>query len=287
MKINKKIIFAIYSCFILSCNRDSLRNKEINQTDTRKETKHNETIVDYHIKGKGDTALLFVHDVFLDQTYWKEQVDYFGEHYLVVTLDLPGHGKSGKTAESWTLEEFADNIINVVNKLNLKNVVLIGHSLAGDINLIVASRMSSPIIGFIGVDNFKEAGKPQVGLYKQVLDSIGSDSACTQFSPQTPPDVVMRVKADFRNAADLMGGKRLSRLSETGEIEQHILPKLGYKLYLINVNNTPTNEKALKKYTGSGYEIFYLKGTSHYPMIESPDMFNLTLQKVINKMGRS
>lgn len=256
-------------------------------------------MIDYHITGKGDTTLLFVHGAFIDQTYWKDQVDYFSEHYLVVTLDLPGYGKSGRDRKKYALESFADDIKEVINTLKLKNVVLIGHSIAGDINLIVASHMSSPIIGFIGIDNFKDAGAPIPDTFKPLVDSIQKkmlpDFESTNenytnnvaLSAQTPANVTARVMNDFRNADKSMAIQLINQLSETYLVEQQLMPKFGYKMYLINVMNTPTDEKALKKYAGSGYEMFQIKGTSHYPMIESPELFNETLRKVISKMGRS
>jgi sigma-B regulation protein RsbQ len=61
-----------------------------------KEIKRDNAVIDYQVKGNGDTTLLFVHGSYIDQTYWKGQVDYFNSEYKVVTIDLPGHGKSGK-----------------------------------------------------------------------------------------------------------------------------------------------------------------------------------------------
>lgn len=291
--------FLILSLFVVSCHSDSKEDNKINQSADQKQIISDGDKIDYHVTGKGDTTLLFVHGAFIDQTYWKQQVEYFSEHYLVVTLDLPGHGKSGKTRKNWALEEFANDITGVINTLNLKNVVLIGHSMAGDINLIVASQMASPIIGFVGVDNFKDAGTPIPEVYKPLVDSIHKAMILdfentnehyaqrTLISPQTPAEVSLKVTNDFRNANKQMAMQVMRTLTDVYQLEQHLMPKLGYKMYLINVTNTPTDEKALKKYAGSGYELFPMKGTSHYPMIESPGLFNETLQKVIYKMSRS
>jgi len=298
MKIKNSIIALFISFCAVSCVSDSTDNKEIDHFADTKEIRRDDAVINYHITGKGDTTLLFVHGAFIDQTYWKMQVDYFSQHYLVVTIDLPGHGKSGKARKNWILEGFADDIMDVINTLNLKNVVLIGHSMAGDINLIVASQMSSPIIGFVGVDNFKNAGEPNPDAFKPIVDSIqksmivdfentNENNVHAFISPQTAPEVVNRVTNDFRNVNKSMALQIVNQLTEVYQVEQHLMPKFGYKMYLINVNNTPTDEKALSRYAGSGYEVFHIMGTSHYPMIESPQLFNEMLQKVISKMGRS
>ncbi|HET6227735.1 MAG TPA: alpha/beta hydrolase [Bacteroidia bacterium] len=300
MKTKNTLIVSFLFFFIVACDPKSDETSQVIPSADSKGIKRDDAVIDYHVTGKGDTTLLFVHGAFIDQTYWKEQVDHFSQHYIVVTMDLPGHGKSSKTRKDWSLESFADDVKEVINVLNLKNVILVGHSMAGDINLLVASHMSSPVIGFIGIDNFKDAGTPIPESIRPLIDSIQkamlSDFAHTNesfaqsalLSPQTPAAVVARVTTDFKNAYKPMAIQLMNKLPEAYQLEQQLLPKLGYKLYLINVNNSPTDEKALKQYTGtSGYKVYTIKGTSHYPMIESPEQFNEVLQKVIWKMGRN
>lgn len=60
---------------------------------------------------------------------------------------------------------------------------------------------------------------------------------------------------------------------------------LKFKLFLINVDFIPTNEEALKKYAGNRYEVFRMKGTCHYPMLEHPGELNKLLQEVINNIA--
>lgn len=268
------------------------------ESEAKKEIKRNDVLIDYHVTGKGDTTLLFVHGAFIDQSYWKTQVDYFSQHYVVVTIDLPGHGQSGKNRKNWTLQAFADDVAEVINGLNLKNVILIGHSMAGDINLITACQQSSPIIGFIGVDNFKSAATPFPVEYKPAIDSI-QQALQTDFentnekyarmalvTPETPSIITNRVVHDFRNAYQPMAVEIMNKFFDTYETEKQLLPKLRYKLYLINVDYVPTDEEPLKKYAGSGFEVLHIKGTSHYPMIENPDLLNEAIQKAINKIKR-
>ena len=60
----------------------------------------------YKVSGNGDTTLLFVHGSFIDMDYWSAQVEFFKQMYQVVTIDLPGHGKSGKNSARWTIQEY-------------------------------------------------------------------------------------------------------------------------------------------------------------------------------------
>ena len=250
--------------------------------------------INYNISGNGDTVLLFVHGSYIDQTYWKAQVDYFSPHYTVVTFDLPGHGKSGRERAEWTLEGFADDVTYVIKELNLKNVILIGHSMGGDINLIAATSHPEHIIGFIAIDIFKNAATPLPPEYQQqvatIKENLQKDFVKTNeeyarkmlVTQQTPQEVTDRVMSDYRNAYEPMGLDITPQIFELYKTEQALLPQLKFKLHLINTDYMPTNEEPLRKYAGSGYEVHHMKGTSHYPMIENPDELNKQLQLAID-----
>ncbi len=132
--------------------------------------KSNGTTIDYNIYGNGSVNLLFVHGSYIDQTYWTEQVKYFEKEFSVITLDLAGHGKSGRERENWSIEGFADDLVNLIKALDLENVILIGHSLGSDVNLIAASKFFEPIIGFVIIETFKNAATPLPAEFENQVD---------------------------------------------------------------------------------------------------------------------
>src|SRR5262245_66243165 len=69
------------------------------------------------VRGKGDTALVFLHGWCGDREYWKHQVGEFAAGYRVVTLDQAGHGESGKERKSWTTSGLAADVEAVVKAL--------------------------------------------------------------------------------------------------------------------------------------------------------------------------
>ncbi len=263
-----------------------------------KEIKRDSSIINYQITGNGDTTLLFVHGSYIDQTYWKNQVSYFSPTYTVVTLDLPGHGKSGTERKHWSVQGYSDDVVTIIKELGLKNVILVGHSLGGDINLLTAISFPENIIGFIGIDNFKNAATPLPPEYQQQAASIEqklkTDFANTNeqyarmalLTKQTPPEISNRVVNDYRNAYQPMAIETTPEIFKLFEIEKKLLPQLKLKLYLINVDYTPTNEEPLKQYAAGGYEVLHMKGTCHFPMLENPDELNKLLQQTIEKISK-
>ena len=81
------------------------------------------------MKGEGDTTLLFIHGRNLDHTYWQNQEAALSSSYRLVMVDLAGCGASGTNRKNWTTESFARDITVIINKEQLKNVVLVAHSM--------------------------------------------------------------------------------------------------------------------------------------------------------------
>jgi pimeloyl-ACP methyl ester carboxylesterase len=62
-------------------------------------------------RGSGPKVVVFVHGWTCDESSWREQVPFFEKNYRVITLDLPGHGKSGSPKSgALTMELFAKSI---------------------------------------------------------------------------------------------------------------------------------------------------------------------------------
>ncbi|MES2732583.1 MAG: alpha/beta hydrolase [Bacteroidota bacterium] len=251
----------------------------------------------YSEVGKGDFTLLFVHGSFINQDYWHEQVSFFKSTYKIVTLDLAGHGQSGNNRDAWTIQEFGEDVAAVIQALNLKNVILIGHSMGGDVILEVALKYPQAIIGFIGVDYFKNAGTPPSNDVQkqldQILNNLQNDFSNTSeayvrqglLTPATDKTLADRVVTAYRNANPNMGFQAIASLFSYALRERELMQQLKWKMYLIQVDYMPTNEEPLKKYAGAGYEILPLQGTCHFPMLEKPVAFNRLLQNAIEKIS--
>lgn len=248
-------------------------------------------IIHYTRDGNGKTTLLFVHGSYIDHTYWMAQIDHFTPHYTVVTFDLPGHGASGKERENWTVEGFAMDVITVVKELALQNVILIGHSLAADINLLAATLAPELFIGFIAIDYYKNAGFPlaEEDQINEIKKNLRLDFAATNeqyarmalLTPQTPPDIADRIVKAYRDAYEPMGTPTMEQIFDIYTVEKRLLPQLNFKLYLINVDYLSTQEEPLKTYAKRGYSLLHMKGTSHFPMIEHPQKLNTLLESFI------
>ncbi|MBC7849312.1 MAG: alpha/beta hydrolase [Chitinophagaceae bacterium] len=252
--------------------------------------------INYRIAGSGDTTLVFVHGSYIDQSYWYDQVTFFSGRYTVVTMDLPGHGLSGNDRADWSLDGFAQDVAMLIAELGLKNVILVGHSMGAEINLIAATTHKAPILGMIAVEFFKNAATPLPEEHQPMLEKIKADLK-TKFvetneqyvkmflvTKETPDAIVRKVIADYKSAFEPMGQRIMSDIFDGYKIEQKLFPQLQQKLYLINVNYMPTNQEPLKQYLPNGFELTEIKGTSHFPMIENAVELNNALDLAVSNI---
>ncbi len=287
--MNKLLNIFLLGLLTISCNNKT------SDVEMKKIEINNESLSYFDI-GKGNTTLLFIHGAFINKEYWKEQLNYFSPNYRVVAIDLAGHGKSSSNREEWTVQSFGSDISKFIKELNLKNVILIGHSIGGDIMLETSNANNKNIIGLIGIDYFKNVGfELPENAVNDLITNLKNDFASTneQYVTQqlvtsdTNTEITNRIVNDFKSMNPKVGIPFNKNIFGYSKREQELLNDLKLKLYLINVNYYPTNEENLEKYLGNNYEIYTLRGTSHYPMIENPKEFNSVLQKLITKITQT
>jgi pimeloyl-ACP methyl ester carboxylesterase len=84
----------------------------------------------YTDSGKGKVIVL-IHGYLETIEVWEKFASRVAKKFRVVAIDLPGHGKSDYTSEINTMEIFAGAIKEVLDFLDIRKVLLVGHSMGG------------------------------------------------------------------------------------------------------------------------------------------------------------
>lgn len=268
-------------------------NNSIKTYNMNKRTIDNAGVkIEYTDSEAGDIVLFFIHGWGINHTYWDAQVNYFSKNYRVVTIDLPGFGKSGKNRETWTVNEYSQDIETVIEKLSLNNVILIGHSMSGSIAVETAIIYPSRIIGVIGIDNMKnidfkvtpEIEKEWTSYYANMREHFKkfvADEGKSLFSTTTDSIIQKRVLKNISNSDPNIAVACLENLDKYPFAEK--LKLLNQPLYLINSDYQPTDTMAFKN-NHINLHLLSIKGTGHYPMIENAKQFNIHLNQAIESI---
>ncbi|MDR0661278.1 MAG: alpha/beta hydrolase [Prevotellaceae bacterium] len=78
---------------------------------------------------------------------WEPFAILLAKHYRIISLDLPGHGLSGWNGGIHTMEFMADTIKGVLDKLQIKECLMVGRSMGGYVTLAFAKKYNDMLKG--------------------------------------------------------------------------------------------------------------------------------------------
>ena len=88
--------------------------------------------------------LVFIHGVGLDHKMWEPQINSLDNH-SIITYDLLGHGKTPYSQANVTLNNFSNQLNDLINFLKIDKIHLIGFSLGSLIALNFASKFQDKL----------------------------------------------------------------------------------------------------------------------------------------------
>lgn len=109
---------------------------------------HRNCRLHYTVAGKGPNLLL-LHGLGSHSGDWSPQIDEFAQHYRVLALDLPGHGRSQRWPDGrdYSLSRFAEDVAAVMTTAGMAQAHVVGLSMGGavafQLALTVPARVSS------------------------------------------------------------------------------------------------------------------------------------------------
>lgn len=93
----------------------------------------------YEKLGEG-FPLILLHGNGEDSTYFKGQKEALSRHFCVYALDTRGHGRSPRGSAPFTLQQFAEDLRNFMDRQGIAKAHLLGFSDGGNIALLFALR---------------------------------------------------------------------------------------------------------------------------------------------------
>src|SRR5262245_15109344 len=109
--------------------------------------------------GAGPKTVILVHGWTCDDTTWEAQVPALAKQYRVITLDLPGHGKSGSPKDGmFSMELFAKAVEAVRSEAKAEKVVLVGHSMGTPVIVQYVRMFPQHTAGLVFVDGLVRIG---------------------------------------------------------------------------------------------------------------------------------
>jgi pimeloyl-ACP methyl ester carboxylesterase len=249
------------------------------------------TPIRYQSAGQGAPALVFIHGWALDQSYWAEQVQHFAPTHQVITLDLAGHGESGRGRREWTLASLGEDVRAVVAALAPGRVVLVGHSLGGYAALEAYRLMPGKVAGIVGVDSFQEIDNAAAAAARREtllaeLDRdfpAGARRLAGALLPRNPGAALKeQIEAQFAGAPPAVAVPLLRAAWSydlAAALERVRVPVRA-------LDTTQASDVAAARRHCPDFTLVDLTaaGLGHFPMIEAPALFDEKLEEAVRDL---
>lgn len=245
----------------------------------------------YEQYGAGEPTLVFVHGWSCDSRYWRAQIDHFAKKYRVVVLDLAGHGHSGLTRNRYTMQAFGEDVRAVVEAVGGKTVILVGHSMGGQVIAEAARLMPDRVIGLIGVDTFDNIEYPltRKELEQMIAPLVDDFQVGTRafvegmIRPDTDPRIRDWILADMSSAPPWVALSALEEMMQqyiAGDAAK-IFEQINAPVVCVSGDLWPINAEANRRHMKS-FEAVVLPNADHFLMLDRPYAFNQGLEQAVH-----
>jgi pimeloyl-ACP methyl ester carboxylesterase len=239
--------------------------------------------------GQGARTLVFVHGWTCDSTTWGAQVSEFSKRYRVITLDLPGHGRSQQPASgTYSMALFAEAVEAVRRAAGANRIVLIGHSMGGPVVRQYALTYPQHVDALVMVEGLVQnptiaaPPRPARAMTGEAGRKNRSDMVEAMFVKDTPPAVRQAVLKIMLGAPEATAAGAMDATQDRSgwNAAPVTVPVLG--IYADYSRLAPPEARSLI-YPTMNYE--ELPRTGHFLMMEQPKAFNARLQTFLASLS--
>lgn len=251
----------------------------------------------YTDEGQG-TPLVFLHAFPLSKLMWHPQIQALRDSYRIITLDFRGHGESDALLWNFTLDDYANDVIGLLDHLNISQSIFIGLSMGGYVLFSLyrnfPNRVKAMVLADTRAQEDSQESKTTRRLmaqhaYKEgtsALAEIMLPKLLTSLTIQQRPDVVDQVRAMILEApvpgiiVDLMA--MAGRPDSTNLLSTISCPTL----IVVGEEDLPTppEESSYMAERIPGARFSTISQAGHLSNLEQPAGFNRILQSFLTHL---
>ena len=263
-------------------------------SEARRITLPDGVVIGFDEAGQGDPPVVLLHGYPFDRTMWRDQL--LGiERHRMIAVDLRGFGASGRGEGQLTIDEYADDVAALLDRLEIPRAVIVGLSMGGYVALAFAERHRDRLVGLALIDTRSTADddKARAGRDAAIKSVIEQGTASQVdamagklFAAGTAAEIRERVRTMMERATPeamiaALGAMR-DRPDRTGVLR-------GLKeipsLVIVGAEDAitpPEVNRAMAE--ASGGEFVLVEGAGHLAPLERPRTVNEALQAFLDRL---
>ncbi len=192
----------------------------------------------YSDEGTGTETIVFIHGLGSYMPAWDKNIPELSKKYRCIAIDLPGYGKSSKNPHSGLMSFYANVVAEFIERMDLKQVTLAGHSMGGQISMITALAYPQLVKNLIlaapaGFEAFHPGQKQwfkdvmSVNLVKLTpYDAIETNLASNFYNMPPTARFMITDRAAMRSASDFDNYCYAVSKSVGGMVDEPVIDKL-------------------------------------------------------------
>jgi len=242
----------------------------------------------YEEAGAGDPPIVLLHGMSANRGRMMPLFDHLQTRHRVIITDLRGHGESDKPTGDYTIDTFVADILYMLNELEIRKPVLIGHSLGGSISLALATTHPEVPRALVLLDSGirrREAKAADLGDFYDSLGGPDHDRRMREFAYSG-----LVIPTDGEEIAELVAesliGMRpdifisMARGSVTSfdsfaSALECTLPAL------LILSSAPFTDRTTIEQLGPNWQVAQAVGTGHCLQMVVPDQVNAMLDRFL------
>ena len=253
----------------------------------------------YDEAGSGPPVVL-LHGYPFNRSMWREQVEALSPNYRVVTPDLRGLGETSVTAGPATMDEMAEDVAALMDKLDIERAVIAGLSMGGYVTLAFYRHFPRRVRALILADTRPQADtvegrrsrEEQANkVLKEGMESVADGFLQKVLAPATltsRPEIVARVR-EMIISTKPQGAANALRGMAARRDHTDFLPSVNAPTLIIVGSEdqlTPPRDSELMRRKIRGSRLKILDGAAHISNIEAPAEFNGALIEFLSASHR-
>jgi len=225
--------------------------------------------------GEGENVF-FLHGLGGNIYNWAYQTKYFSETHNVVSLELPGHGRSsGKGGAA--IDYYTGLIREFMTIMDLKSIVFVGHSMGGVVALDFAFKYPEFVKGLVLVSTSAKFDIPTQKLM-ELKNDLESIFGSLEKAKEKMKDIDERLVTNdlMVMLGDVMCVKKFDGTSHLSELKMPTLVIGGAEDILAPVSYSEQLHASIKN-----SQLKIIENAGHMVMVEAHQEFNTVLEEFL------
>ncbi len=251
-------------------------------------------MLSYKIYGNGHPVLL-IHGFGEDSHIWKHQIQSLQSSYQLIIPDLRGSGASAGLSAPQSIEQMAEDILQVLNRENIDTCTVLGHSMGGYITLALVEKYSHRFnaFGLIHSTAYADNNEKKQARLKS-MEFIEQNTAYEfikatipnlfgeQFKQNHPEQVDELIEQGRQFTKDVLIGyyQAMMNRPDRSDVLKHTIKPV---LFFIGSEDKAVNPAdALQQSSIPPVaKVKYVEGIAHMGMWEATEQLNQTLEEFL------